>query len=189
MTDFKELIKGCIKDDRHSQKMLYQVFYGKMLLVCKRYIPAHDDAVSVLNDGFFKVFSNVRKIDLQKEQNIAGWIYKIMVNTCLDFCRKEMRIRQSTEPIGDEHHNAIELESIISRIHAEDILKMIQELPPAYRLVFNLYEIEGYDHKEIAESLNISVNTSKSNLSRAKAKLREMITNENSFSLNHNTTP
>jgi RNA polymerase sigma factor (sigma-70 family) len=167
--------------------MLYEVFYGKMLLVCKRYIPGDDDAVSVLNDGFYKVFSNIRKIDLRKETNISGWIYRIMVNTCLDFCRKDLRVKQMISPIEDRYEQAGDIEQIISQINALDILRMIQTLPPAYRLVFNLYEIEGYDHKEIAKSLNISVNTSKSNLSRAKAKLRDMIINEDS-SLKSNTT-
>jgi RNA polymerase sigma factor (sigma-70 family) len=89
----------------------------------------------------------------------------------------------------EEHHiHPADLEKIISKISADEILRTIQQLPPAYRLVFNLYEIEGYDHKEIAGALNISVNTSKSNLSRAKSKLRDMLSNENYPLIKNNTT-
>jgi RNA polymerase sigma factor (sigma-70 family) len=167
----EELIKGCIANERLTQKRLYERFYGKMMGVCMRYASHKEQATEMLNMGFFKVFDSIKKF-ADKGGNIESWIYKIMVNTAIDYLRAEIRHQHSdieksvyVEDTGD----------IISDISAKQILEMVNQLTPAYRSVFNLYVIEGYNHAEIGELLGISEGTSKSNLAKARARLQEKI--------------
>ncbi len=167
----EELIKGCIKNERLAQKRLYERFFGKMMSVCMRYASHREQATEILNMGFLKVFDSIKKF-ADKGGNLESWIYRIMVNTAIDYLRSEIRHQHSdiektvyAEDTGD----------VISDLAAEQIFEMINQLSPAYRAVFNLYVVEGYNHNEIGELLGISEGTSKSNLAKARARLHEKI--------------
>lgn len=170
-----EIIKGCIDNNRLAQKRLYERYYGKMMGVCMRYANHKEQATEMVNMGFFKVFKTIETF-AQKGGNIEAWIYRIMVNTAIDYLRAEMRHRH------DDIEKTVYVEDtsdVISDLSVEHIMAMINQLTPGYRTVFNLYVIEGYGHAEIGEMLGISEGTSKSNLAKARAKLQEMIINSN----------
>lgn len=161
----------CTKQDRNAQKLLYQRFYGQMMAVCMRYAGNKDEAAEMLNDGFMKVFVNIR--DYKPEYSLQGWIRRIMVNNAIDAFRKN---RQYAHQLDIEAADEVNLQpDVIDHFAAEDIIKMIQDLPPVYKVVFNLYAIEGYSHKEIAEQLQITESTSRANLAKARAKLQNII--------------
>ena len=171
-----EVIKGCLKNDRASQKALYEHYYSKMLGVCLRYSKNSDDAKDVLHEGFLKVFNSLKNFN--NTGSFEGWVRRIMVNTSIDQLRKNKQnyLIVSTVNVNDRSSSLAEEMSeddLLSKIEKEDILKAVQELTPAYRTVFNLYVIEEYTHKEIAELLDISEGTSKSNLSKAKFNLKK----------------
>ena len=167
----EELIKGCVNNERLAQKRLYERYFGKMMGVCMRYASHKEQATEILNMGFLKVFQNI-KIFAEQGGNIEGWMYRIMVNTSIDFLRSEIR------------HQHLDLEKtiyvedtsdVIADLSAEQILEMVNQLTPAYRAVFNLYVVEGYNHNEIGKLLGINEGTSKSNLAKARARLQEKI--------------
>ncbi|MGZ4035704.1 MAG: RNA polymerase sigma factor [Bacteroidia bacterium] len=171
-----DIIKGCLKNDRASQKILYEQFYSKMLGVCLRYSKSSDEAKDILHEGFLKVFDNLKVF--KANGSFEGWIRRIMVNTAIDHLRKNKQnyLIVSTVYANDKATNVaedIDEDDLAIHIDKEEILKAVQELTPAYRTVFNLYVIEEYTHKEIAELLDISEGTSKSNLSKAKFNLRK----------------
>lgn len=167
----QELIKCCVKQERLAQKQLYERFYGKMFGVCMRYASHKEQATEMLNLGFFKVFESIKKF-AEKGGNLEAWIYRIMVNTAIDYLRSELRHQhadiESTVYIEDA-------QDVIADLTAEQILQLVNQLTPGYRAVFNLYVIEGYNHSEIGEMLGISEGTSKSNLAKARARLQEKI--------------
>src|SRR6476620_11263673 len=170
-----EIIKGCLKNDRASQKALYEHFYSKMLGVCMRYAKDRDEAKDVLHEAFLKVFTNLKNFN--GTGSFEGWIRRIMVNTSIDHLRKNKQnyLIVSTVYANEKAANMVEEvnEDDFLNIDKEEILKAVQELTPAYRTVFNLYVIEEFTHKEIAEMLEISEGTSKSNLSKAKFNLKK----------------
>ena len=170
-----EIIKGCIKQDRASQKALYEMLYGKMMGVCLRYARNRDEAKDMLQEGFIKVFSNIRSF--ANAGSFEGWVRRIIVNTAIDHLRKNKHeyLIVSTVRATDTADRADECENddFLASISKEDILKAVQQLTPAYRTVFNLYVIEGYSHKQIAEVLEISEGTSKSNLAKARFNLKK----------------
>lgn len=172
------IIKGCIAGDRKSQKELYKLYYSKMMNVCFRYSKNTDDAQDLLQDGFVKVFSHLKSYDFKG--SFEGWIRKIMVNTAIDFYRKNKGIYFIDDEDGFvlETSRVESADSIYSNFGVEDIMAAIQKLSPVYKTVFNMYVIDGYQHKEIAEQLNISEGTSKSNLSKAKKNLKEILSEE-----------
>ena len=165
-----DLLKGCLRNDRKSQRNLYQDFYGYGLSICLRYADDRDEAVELLNESFMKIFKNLKKFDLDKP--FKPWLRTIIINTCIKNFRKK-KLDFTTELDESKDHSGAE--EILSGISYQEILDMIRMLSPAYRAVFNLYVIEGYKHEEIAEMLNISVGTSKSNLSKAKGNLRVIL--------------
>lgn len=171
------LIQKCREHDRLSQREVYEHFYATVFSVCLRYAGTRDEAKELTNDAFFKAFTRLDQFETGS--NFAGWLYTIARRTALD--RYRVAVHQpGTAPISDIQHNlAIQPEQqILDRLDAAEKLKLIQRLPPAYRLVFNLYVVEEYTHEEIAETLGISVGTSKSNLSKARMKMREWIQND-----------
>lgn len=171
MTD-EDLIKGCIKGDQLAQKTLYDRYAGKMMGVCLRYSENYEDAADVLQDGFIKIFE---KLSSYKHQgSFEGWIRRIFVNTALDHIRKHKNQRLSVD-MDSVDFKIASTDDVMSTLAAEDLLKILQKIPAGYRAVFNLYAIEGYSHQEIADELEISVNTSKSQYSRAKGFLRKII--------------
>jgi RNA polymerase sigma factor (sigma-70 family) len=175
----EELIKGCVKNERLAQKRLYERFYGKMMGVCMRYSSHKEQATEILNLGFFKVFKTIETFS-KNGGNLEAWIYRIMVNTAIDYLRSEMR------HVHSDIEKTVYVEDssdIISDMSAADILELVNKLTPAYRTVFNLYVIEGYNHGEIAELLGINEGTSKSNLAKARANLQAMIIKQNKVNL------
>jgi RNA polymerase sigma-70 factor (ECF subfamily) len=170
-----DIIKGCLRNDRASQKTLYEHFYSKMLGVCLRYSKSSDEAKDVLHEGFLKVFDSLK--NFKGNGSFEGWIRRIMVNTAIDHLRKNKQnyLIVSTVYANEKAGSTEEVsdDELAMHIDKEEILKAVQELTPAYRTVFNLYVIEEYTHKEIAELLDISEGTSKSNLSKAKFNLRK----------------
>ncbi|MBL4594857.1 MAG: sigma-70 family RNA polymerase sigma factor [Flavobacteriales bacterium] len=170
-----DIVKKCVKGDRKAQQELYKIFYGKMMGVCYRYTNNSEDAKDILQDGFVKVYSNLKKYNFKG--SLEGWIRRIMVNTAIDHLRKNKNVYL----VGDEDDYILEnskvesADSIYSQFGESVIMEAIQSLSPAYKTVFNLNVIEGYQHKEIAEKLGISEGTSKSNLAKAKQNLRKLL--------------
>jgi RNA polymerase sigma factor (sigma-70 family) len=171
-----DIIKGCLKNDRTCQKALYEQFYSKMLGVCLRYSKTKDEAKDILHEGFMKVFNSLKNFNASG--SFEGWIRRIMVNTAIDHLRKNKQnylivstVYANEKAAGMQEE--ISEDELVMHIDKEEILKAVQELTPAYRTVFNLYVIEEYTHKEIAEMLDISEGTSKSNLSKAKFNLKK----------------
>ncbi len=166
-----DLISACIQKERWAQKKLYESHYGKMMGVCLRYANSKDDAQDILHEGFIKVFKNLSKYQVGTSLN--AWIRRIMVNTSIDFYRKSVRKR--TEDIEQAYDLSVNDADAISQMTEEEILKSVQTLSPAYRTVFNLYVIEGFSHKEIADQLGITESTSRSNLVKARMKLKAIM--------------
>lgn len=166
--DLARLIDGCQRGDRKCQNDLHQKFYGFAMGVVIRYVNNREEAIEIVNDGFLKVLTRLNKYN--RHLSFWGWVRKIMVNTAIDAYRKtakEVPLVQITYA-KDENLNP----SILEQISEQELINAIQQLPRSYRLVFNLYVIEGYKHHEISRELDISVGTSKSNLAVAKNKLR-----------------
>jgi len=176
-----QLREECIRGIAGSQKKLYYNFYGFAMGICLRYARDRDEAVQILNDGFYKVLTRLEQYDPSKP--FLPWLSRIMTNTAIDHYRSELK-----HPIASD---LAELEiqgkeaDIQSKLNYDDLIKIIQTLPPGYRTVFNLFAIDGYTHEEIAEQLGISVGTSKSNLFKARQKLRSMLeTNDKNTEIN-----
>jgi RNA polymerase sigma-70 factor (ECF subfamily) len=171
-----ELIKGCQKGKRLYQQELYRKYYRKMLGVCMRYTNQPEDAEDVLQEAFIKVFKHIK--GFRGKGSFEGWIRRIMVHTSIEHYRKRSRyFMVEMEQAREVELNADQL----SEMSKEEILEVIQSLSVGYRTVFNLYAIEGYSHKEIAEMLGISIGTSKSQYSRAKALLKEKLEQNEKF--------
>lgn len=172
MTEF-DIIQLCQQQDPKAQKLLYDRYAPKMYGVCRRYVPNKEDAEDVLVEGMFKVFDNIESF--QSMGSFEGWIRRIMVNEALMFLRKKRLLTVDTDAA---ELNTLELSHPLSIEHelaAQDILKLLEQLPTGYRTIFNLYVIEGYKHIEIADMLGISINTSKSQLILAKEKLKKLM--------------
>ena len=175
LADSHELIlRGCIAGDRSSQFKLYHLYAKKMMGVCMWYANNREEAEEILQDGFMRVF---KYLDTYSgEGSFEGWMRKVMVNAALSKYRnKSSHLSIVTEYNSDEH-DIVEESSFISRFDEKELVKLVQTLSPAYRLVFNLYVFEGLKHREIAASLNISEGTSKSNLSDARKILQAVLT-------------
>jgi len=166
----KELIAGVRKEDRTAQKALYDRYAPKMLGICRRYIKDGDVAEDVMIEGMYKVMTKIHQYTGQG--NFEGWIRRIMVNQSLMELRKKHNFHLSIETSNVEIKSAV---TIQNELEAQDILDLLEKLPTGYRTVFNLYVIEGYKHREIAEELGISINTSKSQLILAKKRMRSLI--------------
>jgi RNA polymerase sigma-70 factor (ECF subfamily) len=166
------LVEGCQRNNRKAQEQLYKQFYGVMHAICLRYTQHSEDALEVLQMGFLKVFKNIDRFQFNKA-SLYTWIRTIMVNTAIDFLRQ----RQHFQDIdATSQLNVPEVQSeALSRLSTIEILKLVQELPPATQTVFNLYVMDGYMHKEIADLLHISEGTSKWHLSEARRLLQKRI--------------
>ncbi|MDD2344844.1 MAG: sigma-70 family RNA polymerase sigma factor [Bacteroidales bacterium] len=172
MTD-EELVRGCVEGKSKFQQALYTKFAPVMKGVCIRYSDTVEEAEDILQDGFIKVYLNLKNFRL--DGSLEGWVRRIMVNTALNYYRAKQK--------SSYHANIDEIVEIVEDVridnydmlNAKVLLKMIEELPPGYRTVFNMFEIEGYSHKEIADELNVSINTSKSQLLKARRSLQQKI--------------
>ncbi|MCF8226066.1 MAG: sigma-70 family RNA polymerase sigma factor [Bacteroidales bacterium] len=165
------LIRGCKRGDAGSQQKLYRQFSRAMYGICLQYASSEEDAQDILQDGFVKVFNKISQVKDPKA--FPGWIRRVMINTALEKYRSLVHMERVDDEPGLLNEQVAE--ETLDRLNAETIVQMIQELSPRYRMVFSLYAIEGYSHKEIGEMLNISEGTSKSNLSRARVILQEKV--------------
>ncbi len=167
-----KLISECQKGDRRAQRQLYEAYSGKMMSVCLRYCRDKETARDLLHDGFLKVFSHIN--DFGNKGSLEGWIRRIMVNTALEHLRK-----QNEEGHSLDIEEAFALTngdySVIERLQAEELIQVIQSLPDTYRTVFNLFVVEGFSHKEIAEEMRITESSSRVYLTRAKQALQEKL--------------
>lgn len=169
--ELEKIIKGCISGDRKSQGLLYNLYSDEMFGVCLYYSKDYTEAEDNLHDGFMKVFQKIDQFEFKG--SLAGWIRRVMVNTALEKFRKQHLLYA----VGDDYENSSDITpaNVVSDLSANDLIKLIRELTPQYRMVFNLYAIEGYSHKEISEILGISEGTSKSNLARARNVLQAKV--------------
>jgi RNA polymerase sigma-70 factor (ECF subfamily) len=166
-----DIIKGCLKGDRKCQEQLYTMFSTRMFGLCLQYADNQDDASDILQEGFIKIF---RKLDqFSGTGSFEGWIRKIMINTALERYRSQVRLYPLTD--NTVRKDALAYEEVFEKLSAADLIRLVQDLPPRYRMVFNLYAIEGYTHKEISDMMGITVGTSKSNLSRARDILQRRV--------------
>ncbi len=173
----QQMLKGCQAGQAQYQQMLYQTYYGKMMSVCLRYAHDKEEAKDILQDGFIKVFASLPHF--KSEGSLEGWVRRIMVNTAINHYHKSKKFQHQTSIEDDLKEYSLsgsfdDLEAI-QKINYEDLLVLIRDLPPAYQAVFNLYVIEGYNHKEIGELLHINEGTSKSNLAKARMKLQKNV--------------
>lgn len=163
----KDFVAALVRQERWAQKQLYEQHFGKLMAICMRYAGSRDEALDLLHEGFMKAFQHIGKY--RPGTSIFSWLRTLMVNVCIDHYRKNQRRRTSDLDTVVSHH--VEGPDVLSSMTEEEILSRVQDLPPVYRTVFNMYVIEGYSHKEIGEMLNITESTSRSNLVKARHKL------------------
>ena len=165
------LIAGCRRHDESSQLRLYRHYYSYGMSICIRYARKPESAMEILNDGFLKVFKKIDQYD--DSYPFKPWLRKILVNAAIDYYRK---YEQDKTPIRD-NGRAIEstYNEALDQLEYQDLLRLMQALPSAYRMVFNLYVVEGLPHAEIAQQLGISIGTSKSNLAKARKKMKQLV--------------
>jgi RNA polymerase sigma-70 factor (ECF subfamily) len=166
-----ELIKGCLSGNQNAQKLLYETYSAKMYGLCYRYVKDAMEAEDVLVTAFMKVFDKIGQF--KNEGSFEGWIRRIVVNEALTCLRKHRSMYLETELEQVDYDP--NYKNLSDHLEAEDLLQIIRELPAGYRVVFNMYAIDGYSHKEIADVLGISENTSKSQLSRARTYLQKVL--------------
>jgi RNA polymerase sigma-70 factor (ECF subfamily) len=171
----EDLINRCLKNDAKAQEQFYRLFAPKMYGICLRFAKSQIEADDILQEGFIKVFMNLKSY--RNEGSLEGWIRRTIVNTAINLYKKNLKYQndidiEKTGAATQLNYNA----RAIDNLNMEELLKLISRLPAGYRMVFNLNVIEGYTHKEIGELLQISENTSKSQLSRARQVLQKQIT-------------
>lgn len=175
LTD-EQLVKKCLENDTLAHKQLFDFYSKRMMGVCLRYSKDIEEAQEVLQIGFIKVFE---KISLYNGKgSLEGWIRKVIINTALDYIRKNKKFLENVEMDKVDYQLENDVVSGYEALKLQDLLQIIQAMPTGFRTVFNLFAIEGYSHKEIADRLNISVSTSKSQYSRARAYLQKIIIEE-----------
>ncbi len=172
MNNSAQLIRACINGDRPSQNQLYREHAAKMFGVCLRYSKNREEAEEILQEGFVQVFRSLHKY--KYSGSFEGWIRKIMVNCAIQQYRARPKLHSITGITGAELQEAVE-EDITAGLQHKDLLKIVQSLPPGYRIVFNLHVFEGLKHREIAEALGISEGTSKSNFYDARVLLKRSL--------------
>lgn len=173
MLNEEQLIQGCIKNKRGAQKQLFDKYASVLLGVCMRYARNRDEAEDILQDGFVKIFMRIKQYT--GKGSFEGWMKRVMVNTALSFYRQNLKhyYHQDIDEVSELKFDEASMEE--SEFSEEEIMEIIKNLPDGFRIVFNLYAIEGYKHREIAELLGIDVNTSKSQYSRAKKMIQNRL--------------
>lgn len=166
-----ELIKGCKKNNPKIQRQLYEMYSGRMLAICRRYIKHTDEAEEIMVNGFLKIFEKIDQF--RGEGSFEGWMKRIMVFEALNHLRKQKMVFVEIETA--QYNENIDYTNAQSQLEVQDLMNLLDELPAGYRTVFNLYAIEGYSHQEIGEMLQISESTSKSQLSRARVHLQKKV--------------
>ncbi|WP_460609690.1 RNA polymerase sigma factor [Hymenobacter terrigena] len=175
-----ELLAACVRQERVAQRRLYGQFHGFAMGICLRYARDRDQALEAANDGFLKVFRDLYRFDATRHPDdvlgsFRGWLKRIMIHTAIDHYRANERHQHQQELDDATLNQADQGATPLDTLSYDELLALVQRLPPAYRAVFNLNVIDGFGHEEIAEQLHISVGTSKSNLFKARAHLRAML--------------
>ncbi|MDQ1296206.1 MAG: hypothetical protein QG611_184 [Bacteroidota bacterium] len=173
MSEIKNIINGCLKGNRRDQELLYRRHAAKLFAVCMQYSGNDDEARDILQEGFIKIFENL--VHYKHEGSFEGWMRRIVVNTALEKYRSKHNLYRVDDIDQIPEPDATPDNEDYAGLEASDLMEIIRELPPKYRMVFNLYAIEGYSHKEISNIANISEGTSKSNLSRARVILQRRV--------------
>lgn len=171
MEDINKIIKRCLAGKRAYQRKLYDMFSDKMFGLCLQYTKDYGEAQDVLQDSFIRIFKNLKQFN--NKGSFEGWVRRIIINTAIERYRKKNYLYQLEEEIA--YYDDIAYDNVLSEMSVDDIMTFIKNLSPQYKMVFNLYAIEGYSHSEISKMLNISEGTSKSNLSRARNILQDKI--------------
>ena len=166
-----EIISGCLLQERKSQKALYDRYSPVMYAICLRYTHQRDNALDVLQEGFIKVFAKIG--DFKGEGSFDGWMKRIFIHTAINYYHKVKNLSEYFIDDDEYDINFTEVTDAIGKMAEKELLKLISELPDGYRMVFNLYIIEGYDHEEIGKLLGISAGTSRSQLVKARKQLKE----------------
>lgn len=183
MQDIFYILKGCVNNDARCQKQLYDRYLQFALKISFRYVHSFENAANAVNDAFVKIFRAIHKFEIRSADNVevmlSGWIKKIVVNASIDYVSKESLVPQTTEIPEHIWKKADSESSGESKLLYKELIVLIRKLSPGYRVVFNLYVIDGYTHPEIAQMLGISVGTSKSNLAKAKAFLQKHFIKDN----------
>jgi len=169
-----QLIDACRRKEPFAQRLLYEKLADKMYLLCIRYVTSAHDAEEILSDAFLKFFSNIGQFTYQGEGSVQAWLCRITVNECLMFLRKKKQLVISVDD-APKAEGLSDNDGILDQLQVRDILKHIRELPAGYRTVLNMFVFEDLGHKEIAAMLQISENTSKSQLFKARALLKQKI--------------
>ncbi len=170
--NIEDLIHEAQKNCKAAEKCMFQMYAGKMLTLCRRYVKSPEDAEELLGNGFLKLFQSIPSFRYENDAAFYNWIKRIMINECLMFLRKKQAFKTVSE---SEAENCSMEEDLLDRLSTKQIFELILQLPVGYRTVFNLYELEGFTHAEIATSLGISIGTSKSQLNKAKLLLQKKI--------------
>ena len=171
-------VGACALNSRESQKVIYSSFYGYAMAICDRYTNNQEDAIEILNDGFLKIFREIHHYKpayTDVVSSFKGWLRKIMVYTAIDNFRKNHKHRMVTELDAVMYQFPAANENAIDKLSHEEIIRAIQKLTPGYRTVFNLFVIDGLSHEEISNRIGISIGTSKSNLSKARRQLQNIL--------------
>ena len=168
--DDQELVEGCLKGKLSHQELLYKKFSGKMMGVCLRYFKDRQEAEDALQESFIRVFDHMKYFRF--EAPLEAWVRRITVNTAISLFNRNKKFQGSNDLDDVENEVVSRYESALSKLEARDLINLIDKLPPGYRMVFNLFAIEGYQHKEIASMLEISENTSKTQYQKARRYLQ-----------------
>lgn len=182
MDELLNIIRGCMDNDAKSQKSLYEKYLPYALRISYRYVHSFDNAAHAANDAFVKIFKSFHKFEIRDynhvENMLLGWIRRIVINASIDFMGRENLVPNNTIEHKESHDTKSIKNSGEESIVYKELIALIRKLSPAYKVVFNLYVIDGYTHQEIADLLGISVGTSKSNLSKARAFLQKYLVND-----------
>lgn len=170
----KDIIKACIKRDRKSQNALYRLYYSYAMSIAIRYVHDEQISIEIVNDAFMKVFKYLKKYD--PNNDFKPWFRRIVVNASIDKIKEQKKLHMNTDIKAAENISA--KDEILSKIGYKELLLLVEQLSSAYKTVFNMYVIDGFKHEEIANALGISIGTSKSNLSKARAALRNMVSEQ-----------
>lgn len=172
MINEQDLVRACQRNDRKAQTAFYNMYKGKLMGVCRRYARSKEEAEDIYQEAFVKIFNNIKS--LEKPEAVGAWVRKTVIHTAINYYHANLKFQQNTDYetvvlSNDDYPN------ILATLSSEDLLALIHQLPDGYRMVFNLYVVDGYNHNEIGQMLGISENTSKSQLSRAKELLRKQL--------------
>lgn len=187
--ELNELIRGCTLNQRESQKKIYNSFYSYGMAICDRYTKRKEDAIEIFNDSFLKIFKEIHRYKpayADEINSFKGWVRKILIYTAIDHCRKNNKHYFTSDIETTLIYLPEREESAFDRISYDEIIRAIHNLSPGYRTVLNLFIIDGFSHEEIAEKLQISIGTSKSNLFKARQQLQKILKNENKILIGKN---